>query len=133
MDSAPGAFLAFLHNLSPAQEPAARVPRCTHTPDYRCAPSGHGRRGASTARARGVSHSANTQPNPGPTARSPGSGPGERAGSLGSGRGYQIRQGGAAALLQLLAGRGGSGGAGGQRRGSALGSREGWSVRIRGR
>lgn len=27
MDYAPGAFLAFLHNLSPAEEPAVRVPR----------------------------------------------------------------------------------------------------------
>lgn len=32
MDYAPGAFLAFLHNLSPAEEPAARVPPLdTHT------------------------------------------------------------------------------------------------------
>ena len=32
MDYAPGAFLAFLHNLSPAEEPAVRVPPPdTHT------------------------------------------------------------------------------------------------------
>lgn len=69
MDYAPGAFLAFLHNLSPAEEPAVRVPPGHTTPAYCCAPRGHGRRGASTARSRCLSHSANTQPNFGPTAQ----------------------------------------------------------------
>lgn len=69
VDYASGAFLAFLHNLSPAQEPVACVPPTptrTQTPAYCCAPSGHGRRGASTARTRCLSHSASSQPNPGP-------------------------------------------------------------------
>lgn len=50
VDYASGAFLAFLHNLSPAEEPVACVspaPTRTQTPAYCCAPSGHCRRGAS--------------------------------------------------------------------------------------
>ena len=48
MDYAPGAFLAFLHNLSPAEEPAVCVPP-GHT---HLLTGGHGRRGAPTARSR---------------------------------------------------------------------------------
>lgn len=46
----------------------ASPPPRTGTPAYCCAPSCHGRHGASTASARCLSHSANTQPNPGPAA-----------------------------------------------------------------
>lgn len=51
------------------RSPRRAFPPWTHTPAYCCAPSGHGRRGASTARARYLSHSANTQPNPSPAAQ----------------------------------------------------------------
>lgn len=63
------------------RSPRRAFPPWTHTPAYCCAPSGHGRRGASTARARCLSHSANTQPNPSPAAQplaSPVGGKGER-------------------------------------------------------
>lgn len=81
MDYAPGAFLAFLHNLSPAEEPAARVPPDTHTclllrPERPRPP-----RRLHCPRC--LSHSANTQPNLGPAAHPLASrvgGKGERVG-----------------------------------------------------
>lgn len=85
LDYAPGAFLAFLHNLSPAEEPVACVP-----PGHRHLPIAAPR--AATAAAAPpvpalavLSHSANTQPNPGPAAHpfvSPVGEKKERAGQL---------------------------------------------------
>ncbi|CAI9155977.1 unnamed protein product [Rangifer tarandus platyrhynchus] len=94
----------------------ARPPQI-HTPAYCCAPRGHGRRGAPTARSRSLSHSANTQPNFGPAVQPLASrveGKRERGGQRQRRAGTLYPPGGAAAPLQLLAGREGSGRARGQ-------------------
>lgn len=60
------------HSCTICRQPKSRWRACPPPPPGHrhlpicCAPSGHGRRGASTARTRGLSHSASTQPNPGP-------------------------------------------------------------------
>lgn len=119
------------------RSPRRAFPPWTHTPAYCCAPSGHGRRGASTARARCLSHSANTQPNPSPAAQplaSPVGGKGERtrqpqrwAGTPeppGVGGGAQLR-------FNSWQGEGEAAAQEGSRGSSRLGNRERWNVSIR--
>lgn len=118
---------------------ASLPPARTQTPAYCCAPSGHGCRGASTAGARCVSHSANqhaAKSRPRRTSRFPRRRK-RREGWPLAGQ-SQRREGtpeppgggagGCTGPLQLQAGKGGSGGAGGQPGKLGLRNQEGWSV-----
>ncbi|XP_059024861.1 spidroin-1 [Mustela lutreola] len=114
-------------------------PPWTHTPAYCCAPSGHGRRGASTARARYLSHSANTQPNPSPAAQPlasrvgvTGRGPGSPSGGQRHQNPLGVAGGGVPQLrFNSWQGEGKAAAEEGSRGSSGLGNPEGWSVRIR--
>lgn len=110
-----------------------------HTPAYCCAPSGHGRRGACTARALSLSHSANAQPNPGPAAHplvSRIGGKEERGRQLQRWAGTPEPPGAGAGGVQQLCfnswqGEGEAAAQEGSRGSSTLRNREGWSVKIR--
>uniref|UniRef100_M3Z6U3 Uncharacterized protein n=1 Tax=Mustela putorius furo TaxID=9669 RepID=M3Z6U3_MUSPF len=140
VDYAPGAFLAFLHNLSPAEEPAARVPPLdTHTclllrPEWPRPP-----RRLYCPRSLFVAlsqHAAKSQPRRS-TPCFPGRGNRERArqperwaetpeplGGCGGGGVPQLR-------FNSWQGEGKAAAEEGSRGSSGLGNPEGWSVRIR--
>lgn len=117
MDYAPGAFLAFLHNLSPAEEPAVRVPP-GHTHLLTAAPRAATAAAAPLLPALAVCRTQpTTQPNFGPTAQPLASrveGEREKGGQRQRRAGTLYPPEGASAPLQLLAGREGSGRARGQ-------------------
>lgn len=106
------------------------------TPAYCCAPSSRGSRGASTACARCLSHSANTQPNPGPAAHPlafPVGGKGERAGQPQHPAGTLDPPAGVPQLrFNSWQGKKEAAAQEDSRGSSRLGNRVGWSVNIRG-
>ncbi|VCW68950.1 unnamed protein product, partial [Gulo gulo] len=140
VDYAPGAFLAFLHNLSPAEEPVARVPPLdTHTclllrPEWPRPPRRlHCPRSLFVALSQ---HAAKSRPRRS-TPCFPGRGKRERArqperwagtpeppGGGGEGWVPQLR-------FNSWQGEGKAAAEEGSRGSSGLGNREGWSVRIR--
>lgn len=111
-------------------------PPLGQTPAYCCARSSRGSRGASTACARCLSHSANAQPNPGPAAHPlafPVGGKGERAGQPQRPTGTLDPPGGVPQLrFNSWQGKKKAAAQKDSRGSWGLGNRVGWSANIRG-